>query len=152
MWQLGSHWMDFDKIWYFSIFWICMKGYQFSLKSGKNDVGTLLEDQYTFLIISCSFILRMRNVLEKSCKENQNTHFIFSDFFKKLYCLWDMWKNIVEPDRQHMTTWLMCLACWMSKATSTHSEYIILIDFPLQQWLHEHSPVLHYTYIACPLM
>jgi len=31
----------------------------------------------------------MRNVLEKSCRDNQNTHFIFSDFFKKSYHLWD---------------------------------------------------------------
>jgi hypothetical protein len=30
----------------------------------------------------------------------------------------------------------------------THSEYIILIDFPLQQWLHEYALMLSYTYIA----
>ena len=38
--------------------------------------STLHEDQYLFLIILCSFLLRMRNVLDKSCRENQNTHFI----------------------------------------------------------------------------
>jgi len=27
-------------------------------------------------------------------------------------------------------------ACWMIKATHTHSEYVIRIAFPLQQWLH----------------
>ena len=49
-------------------------------------MGTLLEDQYTFLnILLISF--RMRNISEKSCRENQNTHFIFSDFFQKSYCL-----------------------------------------------------------------
>jgi len=37
------------------------------------------------------------------------------------------------------------LPCWISKATKTHSEYVICIDFPLQQWLHEHVSVLHYT-------
>ena len=26
--------------------------------------------------------------------------------------------------------------------------YLILIAFPLQQWLHKHSLVLYYTYIA----
>ena len=30
----------------------------------------------------------------------------------------------------------------------THSEYVILIAFPLQQWLHERASVLRYTYIA----
>jgi hypothetical protein len=29
-----------------------------------------------------------------------------------------------------------------------HSEYVIFIVFPLQQWLHEHALVLHYMHIA----
>jgi hypothetical protein len=33
------------------------------------------EDQYTFLILYRSFILRMRNVSDKSCRENRNTPF-----------------------------------------------------------------------------
>jgi hypothetical protein len=37
-------------------------------------------------------------------------------------------------------------ACWIPKATSTHSQYVTLTAFLLQRWLHE---VLHYTYIAC---
>jgi hypothetical protein len=44
--------------------------------------------------------------------------------------------------------WRMRVAVWISKATNTHSEYIILTAFPRQQWLHEHSSVLRYTYIA----
>jgi hypothetical protein len=43
--------------------------------------GTLHEDQCTFFIISRSFLLRMRNISDKSCRENQNTHFVFSNFF-----------------------------------------------------------------------
>ena len=31
----------------------------------------------------------------------------------------------------------------------TYSEYITLIAFPLQRWLHERVPVFSYTYIAC---
>jgi hypothetical protein len=30
----------------------------------------------------------------------------------------------------------------------THSEYVILIAFPLQQWLHECASLLRYTYIT----
>jgi len=33
----------------------------------------------------------------------------------------------------------MRIACWKPKATSAHSEYVILIFFPLQQWLHERT-------------
>jgi hypothetical protein len=31
----------------------------------------------------------------------------------------------------------MRFACWITKATNTHSEYVILIAFPRQQWLRE---------------
>jgi hypothetical protein len=30
-------------------------------------------------------------------------------------------------------------ACWITKATDTHSEYVTLIAFPLQQWLRERA-------------
>ena len=47
--------------------------------------GTLQEDQYTFLIISRSIILKMRKSSDKSCRENQNTHFDFNSFsFSKI--------------------------------------------------------------------
>jgi hypothetical protein len=37
-----------------------------------------------FCIISRSFLLRMRNVSDKSCRENQNTRFVFGIFFSKI--------------------------------------------------------------------
>jgi len=37
---------------------------------------TLLENQYTFMIISRSILFRMRNISGKSCRENQITHFM----------------------------------------------------------------------------
>jgi len=46
--------------------------------------GTLHKDQYTFFIISRSLLLRVRNVSDKSCTENQNTHYVFSNFFPKI--------------------------------------------------------------------
>jgi hypothetical protein len=41
---------------------------------------------------------------------------------------------MVEPERVHMTIRRMPFACWIPKVTNTLSEYVILIDFPLQQW------------------
>jgi hypothetical protein len=46
-----------------------------------------------------------------------------------------MWKNGIEPGRPQMTVLHMHIACWVTKATDTHSEYVILTAFPLQQWL-----------------
>ena len=37
---------------------------------------------------------------------------------------------------------------WIPKATSTLSLCVILIAFPLQQWLHEDVSKSRYTYIA----
>jgi hypothetical protein len=48
-----------------------------------------------------------------------------------------------------MTTWRMHIACWIPKTTNTLSEYVMLMAFPLQQWLHEHASVLRCKYIAC---
>jgi hypothetical protein len=43
----------------------------------------------------------------------------------------------------------MRFACWITKATDTHSKYVILIAFSRQQWLRERASMLGYTYIAC---
>jgi hypothetical protein len=43
----------------------------------------------------------------------------------------------------------MRTACWIAKATNKHVGCVILIAFPLQQWLHERSSMLRYTYIDC---
>jgi hypothetical protein len=42
----------------------------------------------------------------------------------------------------------MRFACWITKATDTHSEYVILNAFPRQQWLRERAPVLPYAHIV----
>ena len=43
----------------------------------------------------------------------------------------------------------MHIACCKPKATNVHTDCVILIDFPLQQWLRERVSMLRYTYIAC---
>jgi hypothetical protein len=92
----------------------------------------------------------MRNVSDKSCRENQNTHFVFSNFSSENRAVYEtIWKNIVEPGRPQTTLRRMRTACWINKAIQTHSEYVILIALPPQQWLHERPSVLRYTYIAC---
>jgi len=47
-------------------------------------MGTSHEGLCTFMIISRSVLLRMRNVSDKSCRENQNTHFMFRNNFSKI--------------------------------------------------------------------
>ena len=43
--------------------------------------------------------------LDKSCRENQNTHFMFSNFFPENRTVYEvMSKNIVETEAPQMTT------------------------------------------------
>ena len=59
---------------------------------------------------SRSFLVR-RNVSDKSCREKQNTHFVFSNFFPENLAVYEiMWKDIVQRDMPQMTTWRMRIA------------------------------------------
>jgi hypothetical protein len=60
----------------------------------------LQEDQYKFLTISYSVLLKMRNVSHKVSRGNQNTLFVFIDFFFEIHGFYEiMWKNIVKRGR-----------------------------------------------------
>jgi len=48
-----------------------------------------------------------------------------------------MRKNTAEKGKPEMTLWRMRIACWITKVTNTHSQYVMLIVLPLQQWLQE---------------
>ena len=50
----------------------------------------------------------MRNVSDEICREYQNTHFIFSNFFFENRVVYEiMWQNIVEPVMPQLTRWRM---------------------------------------------
>jgi len=75
--HLSCHWTDFHELSYLSTYRKSVEKIQVSLKLDKNNRHFTL-DQYTFFIISCSFL----HVSDGSCRENQNTHFVFSNFFQ----------------------------------------------------------------------
>jgi len=66
------------------------------------------------------------------------THILYSIIFFQKSRLYEIkWKNTVEPERLRTKIRFMCISCWILKATNTHSEYVIIIAFTLQQWLHK---------------
>jgi hypothetical protein len=96
-------------------------------------------DTYFFYHISLISFPRMRNISDKSFRENQITNFMFSNFFffeNRAVCE-IIWKIIVERGRRQMAIWRMRIACWITEATNTHSDYVIIIAFPLHQFLHK---------------
>ena len=66
-------------------------------------VTILLENLCTFITIFRSVFLGMRNISDKSCRENQTTYFMYNGgFFYVKSCSYElMWKNIVESGRSH---------------------------------------------------
>jgi len=56
-------------------------------------------------------------------------------FFENLAFCEIMWTNIVERRRSQMIIWCMRIAWWIPKATNTQLHYVMLISFPLKQWL-----------------
>ena len=93
---------------------------QVSSKSDKNNGYFACRPMQTFLIISRSVLLRMRNVSGKSSRENENTFFFQFFFFfenRAVYLL--MWKNNEEAYRAQMTIWRMRIACRVNKVTQT---------------------------------
>jgi hypothetical protein len=47
---------------------------------------------------------------------------MFNNFLFENYTVYGiMWKNTLELDRPQTTTWRMHIACWIPKATNTHT-------------------------------
>jgi hypothetical protein len=88
-------------------------------------------------------------MLGRTCTKILNTHFMFNNVFQIRAVEEIMWRIIVERNSLQMTVWYMLIACWILKSTNTHSEYVIRIAFPLQQYLHERAWLLRYRCIAC---
>jgi len=80
--------------------------------------GTLHEDHWTFLIISRSFLIRMRSVQTKAVEEIKTRILRSITFFNRaVYEI--MWKRIVEPGRAQMTIWRKRISYFITKATDT---------------------------------
>jgi len=64
----------------------------------------------------------MRNVSDKICRGNRNTHVKFINIFPHIVPLKEkIWKNIVEPGRPQMTIWCLCFASWLTKTADSQN-------------------------------
>jgi hypothetical protein len=86
--------------------------------------------------------------------EKTKTHILCSiTFFRKSCRLWDNVEKCgtARQATDDNITRRMRFACWITKATDTHSEYVILIVFPRQHWLRERASILrsHIHYLSC---
>jgi hypothetical protein len=132
--------MDFQGSLYLSIFKKKFEKIQVLLKSENNQFYFTWRPVYIFYL-SRSFLLRMKNISDNSCREHRNAHFISNNviFFRK-YCL--LWDNVEKYYRARKAT--------NGKMAHAHCmpDTKLLTAFPLLQWLHERAPMVRYTYFV----
>jgi len=95
-----------------------------------------------FMIKSNGIVFRMINVSDKIVDKTK-THIFSRKSCRLRYC------GKYGKGRGAYIIRRMRFACWITKATDTYPEYILLNAFPRQHCLHERCSVLRYTYFAC---
>jgi hypothetical protein len=121
--QIGYDCTIIRVILYSKIFGKCIEKIQ-DLYNITTITNTLREDVCTsFMTRNLNIILlRMRNISDKSCKENKNTYFKFHNFFFRKSC---RLRNIVEicgTSRQatyNNKIRRVRISCWRANATNT---------------------------------
>jgi len=107
---------------------------------------------YVSLLYISGFLLEWEMFQTQVVDRNQ-IHILCSvTVFRKFYRLWD---NVVKYARARPATndniiQRMRFACWITKATDTHSEYLIPL-FHGNSWLRERGIVLCYSYLRAVL-
>ena len=82
------------------------------------------------MIIPRSVFHRVRNVSDKNCIQNQNTHFVFRNVSPDNRAVCEiMWECVVERGRLQMAIWRTRVSCWTHKATNTNTDYVNSLIF-----------------------
>jgi hypothetical protein len=109
--------------------------------------STFYEDLRTSTTVSCSVLLKWE-MFQTKVVEKIKTQILCSKFFFRKSCR--LWHNVGKCGKaKHSTNNTIrriLFACWITKSTDTHSEYVILTR---QQWLRQSASMLCCTYIAC---
>jgi hypothetical protein len=73
--QLGFQGTDFHKILYLRVFRKFVQKIQDSLKCSKNNGYFTCRSKYV-IMISLGILVKMRNISDEDCRENQNTSYV----------------------------------------------------------------------------
>ena len=131
------------------------------------------------MVISRWIILRMRNALDKSCRENENTCSVFSNFSENRAVYEIMSKNVVETEGHKWRHNMAHTCCMLDKQrytrarafthprarahpharmhararahTHTHTEICNIYCFSTATIIHERASILRYAYVVCLL-
>jgi hypothetical protein len=122
------------------------------------------------MTISCKILPRMRNVLDKICRQDQNTHFMFSNFFPKIASFMKKCGKIWWSQRGHKwRRYMVHTCCMLDKQGYTHARACTrprsralahkhahrqisnTYCFPRQQQFLKRATALRRTHTVCPV-
>ena len=114
--QLGSHWTEFDEIWYFTVFLESVDKTQVSLKSNKNNGYFTWRRFHIYNNISLNSSYNEKRFRQKLYTKLKHTFYVQQRFPENRAVYDTMTKNVVEPERPQII-WRMRDACWITKVT-----------------------------------
>ena len=114
-------------------------------RSNKYQKSNIHEEQYKFVCFAYS------QQYSKIVQKSKHTFYIHNFLFENRALYEITWKNLADKSRLQMTIWRMRTACWILKATNTHSEYVTFIASPQRQRLHEGASMLT-SHVHCWLV
>jgi hypothetical protein len=140
---------DFYKVWYLRVYWKSVEKIHISLRSERNVTELYMKADIHFWSYLTELFVEWEIRHTKICRENQNTHFVFINFFAEYRAVYEiMWKHIAQPAWTQMSIWRMRVACWITENKNVHSEYVIFDAFLLQEWLRK-RPLMLPLYVYC---
>ena len=83
-------------------------------------------------------------MFQTEAAEEIKTLFMFSNLFPENRTLYEIMLGGGGGTRYGQTGHVR-FTCWIPKVTNIHSEYVILVAFPPQEWLQERASMLRYT-------
>jgi hypothetical protein len=106
--------------------------------------------QYMYDNISLNSYWNEKWFRQKLKRKSKHTFYV-QYLLRKSCRLWNNVGNyIVQPERPQTTIhYGACVLHAGYLRLTTHTEYVILIAFPLQHWCHECVSLLRHTYAAC---
>ena len=132
--QLGCHWMDFHDIRYLSIFFENVSK-KFHLIKIWRKWGVLYMQTLVHVWQYLAKLFLEWEIFETKVVWQNKKHFVFSDFFPENRHVYEIIWESMDSQTDRSLPRYMHFASWITKATNTHSEYVIIITFPRQQWL-----------------
>jgi hypothetical protein len=114
-------------------------------------MATVHENLCTLVILSRWIFFRMRNFSDRRCRENQNTHFMLSNFFQKLHHVWDNEKyGTAREVTDDNIIWHIHFAYWITMAgIHTHTRTLKICNMYCLSTASSYMNVpKYYKYIA----